>query len=166
MTALNDPLSVFRLDGKVAVVTGGGSGIGRATAAALAGAGAAVVILDIDPTRAEASAREIASAGGAASAHQVDVTDETSVDRSVDDGRDPARSAGHPGQQRGHWHPSRRGRAAALRLGQGGGGQSDRRLPVLAGGDAFVNLASIMGSSGGGLYRTCLTRRPGVGLST
>jgi NAD(P)-dependent dehydrogenase (short-subunit alcohol dehydrogenase family) len=44
---------MFRLDGKVALVTGGGSGIGRETATALAGAGAAVAILDIDPTRAE-----------------------------------------------------------------------------------------------------------------
>ena len=49
MTDTADPLSAFRLDGKVALVTGGGSGIGRATAAALAGAGAAVAIFDIDP---------------------------------------------------------------------------------------------------------------------
>src|SRR5664279_2528265 len=38
----------FRVDGKVAVVTGAGSGIGRASALALAGAGAAVVCADID----------------------------------------------------------------------------------------------------------------------
>ena len=59
MTALVDPLEMFRLDGKVALVTGGGSGIGRATSAALAGADAAVAILDIDLTRAETVAREI-----------------------------------------------------------------------------------------------------------
>src|SRR5882724_6491751 len=70
MTALVDPLEMFRLDGKVALVTGGGSGIGRATSAALAGADAAVAILDIDLTRAETAAREITTSGGAASAHQ------------------------------------------------------------------------------------------------
>ena len=37
----------FRVDGKVAVVTGAGSGIGKASALALAGAGAEVVCADI-----------------------------------------------------------------------------------------------------------------------
>ena len=84
MTALVDPLSMFWLDGKVALITGDGSGIGRATAAALAGADAAVAVLDIDLTRAETAAREITTRGGAASAHQADVTDETSVERAID----------------------------------------------------------------------------------
>jgi NADP-dependent 3-hydroxy acid dehydrogenase YdfG len=74
---------MFRLDGKVALVTGGGSGIGRATAPALAGTGAAVAILDIDPTRAESAAQEIAAGGGVTSAHQADVIDKTSVERAV-----------------------------------------------------------------------------------
>ena len=39
----------FRVDGKVAVVTGAGSGIGRASAMALAGAGATVICADISP---------------------------------------------------------------------------------------------------------------------
>ena len=37
-----------RLEGKVAVVTGGGSGIGRAGAVAMAAEGAKVVVADID----------------------------------------------------------------------------------------------------------------------
>ena len=69
------PLSAFRLDGKVALVTGGGSGIGRATAAALAGAGAAVAIFDIDPARAQTAVDEIAATGRSASSHQGDVNE-------------------------------------------------------------------------------------------
>jgi NAD(P)-dependent dehydrogenase (short-subunit alcohol dehydrogenase family) len=78
------PLSAFRLDGKVAIVTGGRSGIGRATAAALAGVGAAVANFDIDPARAQAAADEIAATGRSASSHQGDVTDEAEVDRAVE----------------------------------------------------------------------------------
>jgi hypothetical protein len=48
----------------------------------------------------------------------------------------PGIAARHPGQQCGHRHPPPCCRAAALRLGQGGGRQPDRRLPVLPGGGA------------------------------
>ncbi len=56
----------MRVDGKVALVTGGGSGIGRTLAAGLAEFGAAVAITDL-PDRmeqAESVAREIAAASG------------------------------------------------------------------------------------------------------
>ncbi len=43
-------LDLFRLDGKVAVVTGGSKGIGMFYSQALAEAGANVVVADIDPT--------------------------------------------------------------------------------------------------------------------
>ena len=51
----------FRLDGKLAVVTGGASGIGRAVAQRFASSGACVRVLDIDEDAAKTVASEIAS---------------------------------------------------------------------------------------------------------
>jgi len=60
------------LHGKVAIVTGGGSGLGEAIGKALAGMGVRVVLSDINLAGAERVAREIASAGGSASAVKQD----------------------------------------------------------------------------------------------
>jgi NAD(P)-dependent dehydrogenase (short-subunit alcohol dehydrogenase family) len=48
-----------RLEGRVAVITGGGSGIGLASARRLADEGARVVIADMDPTSGQAAADEV-----------------------------------------------------------------------------------------------------------
>ncbi|MFZ0523955.1 MAG: SDR family oxidoreductase [Candidatus Acidiferrales bacterium] len=69
----------FRLDGKVAVVTGGGSGIGRAIALRFGAAGASVCVLDLNQNHAEAVTQEIVAAGGQAAAHACDVTDQQKV---------------------------------------------------------------------------------------
>ena len=69
-----------RLEGKVALVVGGGSGMGRAGATAMAAEGAAVVVADIDLARAEAVAGAI---GGKAVALHVDVTSSELVQRLV-----------------------------------------------------------------------------------
>ena len=61
------------LDGKVAVVTGGGDGIGGAISRLFAEHGAKVEIAEIDPERAEHKQTEITDAGGTACAHVVDV---------------------------------------------------------------------------------------------
>jgi 2-keto-3-deoxy-L-fuconate dehydrogenase len=68
--------SNFRLDGKVAVVTGGGSGIGRAIALKFAAHGAAVRVFDLNLNDAEGTCKQVAAAGGDASAWACDVTDQ------------------------------------------------------------------------------------------
>jgi NAD(P)-dependent dehydrogenase (short-subunit alcohol dehydrogenase family) len=69
-----------RLEGKVALVVGGGSGMGRAGAAAMAAEGARVVVSDLSLERAEAVAAAI---GGDAAAMHVDVTSPELVERVV-----------------------------------------------------------------------------------
>ena len=63
-----------RLEGKVAVVTGGGNGIGRATAVRFAEEGAAVVVADILDSPGRETVAIIEKAGGRATFVSVDVT--------------------------------------------------------------------------------------------
>ena len=79
MTSGGQNKGEFRLDGKVAVVTGGGSGIGRAIALKFARNGAAVHILDLNEKDAGSVASEITNGGASAWAHQCDVTQQAGV---------------------------------------------------------------------------------------
>ena len=68
-----------RLDGKVAVITGGGSGLGRAMAQRFAAEGAAVLIGDLNEAGAQETIAGITAAGGDATraiATRMDVTSE------------------------------------------------------------------------------------------
>jgi NAD(P)-dependent dehydrogenase (short-subunit alcohol dehydrogenase family) len=66
---------MFRLDDKVAVVTGAGSGIGAAIAVAFAGHGAKVYIAERDEKTGTAVAGQITAAGGSAAFVHLDVSD-------------------------------------------------------------------------------------------
>jgi NAD(P)-dependent dehydrogenase (short-subunit alcohol dehydrogenase family) len=75
-------LDTFRLDGRVALVTGGVTGLGRVMAEALAEAGADVIITSRTAARAEATARELsASTGRRIVPIAVDVTRSEEVSR-------------------------------------------------------------------------------------
>jgi 3-oxoacyl-[acyl-carrier protein] reductase len=77
---------MFRLDGRIALVTGGSRGIGRACCEALADQGATVVV---NYVRGEAAAREVAEAiaakGGKADVAGFDVADSKAVDTAIDE---------------------------------------------------------------------------------
>jgi NAD(P)-dependent dehydrogenase (short-subunit alcohol dehydrogenase family) len=151
----------FRLTGETAVVTGGGRGIGRAIALGLVQAGAKVCIADRDREAAQSVADELRAAGGIAGAYQADVGDEASVEALF-----RAVAADHGGP---HVLVNNAGTAirqpsltvsmadwdAVIRVNMTGSFLCARvaaRYMIEAGGGRIVNMASIMGLSGGGLY--------------
>ena len=73
----------MQLEGKAALITGGGAGIGRATALLFAREGAAVAVVDLDEPRAVAVARQIEGEGRQAIAVQCDVSQANECRRAV-----------------------------------------------------------------------------------
>lgn len=77
-------LDRFRLDGRVALVTGGARGLGRVAADALAEAGASVAVTSRDKNSAESAAAELhGQKGAAALGLAVDVSERSDVDAAV-----------------------------------------------------------------------------------
>ena len=77
-------LDQFRLDGRIALVTGASYGIGMAMAKALASAGASIVFNDRNPERVENALKEYHDAGIDARGYLFDVTDEDAVRSSIE----------------------------------------------------------------------------------
>jgi NAD(P)-dependent dehydrogenase (short-subunit alcohol dehydrogenase family) len=154
---MTDYLGMLRLEGRVALITGGGGGIGRATAHALAQAGAHVAVSDID----EAAARAVADEIGRGEAHRLDVADEAEV-RAVAGavidrhGRIDVlvNNAGLGARVPTVDLPTERWRQVlAVNLdGSFFCAREVGRHMLAAGRGAVVNLASIMGLVGGGHY--------------
>jgi len=150
-------LDRFRLDGQVAVITGGARGIGRATAEAFVAAGARAVLVDLDLDE----AKKTALALGQAEAHALDVTHEAEVQGFFDDivarlGRIDilVNSAGASIRKptielsKDEWDKVIAVNQTAVFLCS----RAAARHMLRRKSGAIVNLASIMGISGGGLY--------------
>ena len=73
-----------RMQGKIALITGGGQGIGKGTAFLLAREGAAVVLADINIQEAEQTAEEIRHQGGRALAYQANLANIAEIQPLVD----------------------------------------------------------------------------------
>jgi NAD(P)-dependent dehydrogenase (short-subunit alcohol dehydrogenase family) len=145
---VSDPLAQFRLDGEVAVVTGGASGIGRVVADALAEVGAHVAVFDV--------------AADGKNGYRVDVADEAQVAAAFADVvarrgrldvlfnnagiaiRQPTLELTLP-----DW-------SKVLAVNMTGAflcaREAARHMLAAGRGGRIVNSASIMGVSGGGLY--------------
>lgn len=70
---------MFSLEGKTAIITGGGSGIGKAIAVLFAKQGAAVHIIELNAAAAEETVNEIKQNQGIAIAHGCDVSKQAAV---------------------------------------------------------------------------------------
>lgn len=73
----------FNLQGKSAIVTGGGSGIGRAISIALAGNGSKVHIFELKKEAAQEVVKEIENVGGLAEAHSCNVANHGEVAQTI-----------------------------------------------------------------------------------
>ena len=149
-------LAAFRVDGRVAVITGGAQGIGFACATLMLEAGARVVLLDRDAGALQAARTSLPDAA----AHTLDVTDEAAVDAAF-----AALAARH-----GHIDILVNNAGLAIRKPSLELSLADWNAVVAvnltgaflcaraaarhmsASGGSIVNTASIMGLSGGGLY--------------
>ncbi|MGU3432836.1 SDR family NAD(P)-dependent oxidoreductase [Actinomycetes bacterium M1A6_2h] len=150
-------MAKYDVDGRSAIVTGGGAGIGRAVALELARSGAAVLVNDLDGDRAHAVVSEIEADGGAAAAFVGDVTDLAALDQSVVEANKlaPLRIAvnnagiGGPSETVADYPIDSWRKVIEVNLNSVFYGLKTQ-IPAIAanGGGSIVNMASVLGSVG------------------
>lgn len=151
-------LAQFRVDGRRAVVTGGGKGLGRVACRALAEAGARVAVLDLDGETAAATAAEI---GNGARAWVCDVGEEDAVERTFGEiggafgGVDIlVNNAGTAKRDATESMPKETW-DFLVRVNQTSAflcARAAARFMLAGGGGAILNVSSIMGATGGGYH--------------
>ena len=148
----------MRLDGKVAIITGGAHGMGEAEARLLAKEGAKVVVADILGDQAEAVAASIRASNGAAIAATIDVTSEPAwialiaktieaygrLDILVNNAGISGSSVGDPDELDG-WNRIVAVNQTSVFLGT----KLAAEQMAKTGGGSIVNISSIMGFIGG-----------------
>lgn len=159
--AASDPSRLLRLDGRIALVTGGAQGIGAATCRLLSRAGATLLIADLDEAAAEAAAAALAGEGLRAEAQRLDAADHDDIERLfaalaerglaldilVNNAGTGARKASEELAAE-QWR-----RVLDLNLdGAFYACQCAARMMLPKGRGAIVNVASIMGLAGNSLY--------------
>ena len=110
---MNHDLDTLRLDGRVAIVTGGAKGLGLASGRLLAGRGASVVLVDRDEAAAETAVKELVEEDLNVSQAVADVTDSAACQAAVQQAVDRygrldilVNSAGIPGKNGCVWELS------------------------------------------------------------
>jgi NAD(P)-dependent dehydrogenase (short-subunit alcohol dehydrogenase family) len=148
----------MRLNGKVAIVTGGAHGMGEAEARLFAKEGAKVVVADVLGKEAEAVAADISASGGTAIAATIDVTSESEwvaliakalasygrIDILVNNAGISGSSVGDPDGLEG-WHRVIAVNQTSVFLGT----KLVAEQMAKTGGGSIVNISSIMGFVGG-----------------
>lgn len=145
---MTDPLSEFRLDDEVAVVTGGASGLGRAVADAFAAVGARVAIFDLAATGDDAYAMDVSDEAQVRAAFDKVVARHGRVDVLFNNAGIAIR---HPTTELTleDWNKVVAVNMTGVFLCAR---EAARHMLASGRGGRIVNTASIMGFSGGGLY--------------
>jgi NAD(P)-dependent dehydrogenase (short-subunit alcohol dehydrogenase family) len=154
---------------RVAVVTGGGRGIGRAIARALAGPGTFVVVTGRTRDTLESTALDLASLGGGALAIEMDVTDEASVGRGMDEIRgkvahvdilvnNAGMGGGEPieGSDTARWRKTVETNLVGPYL------VSRELVPLMNSGGRIINLSSVLGRFGVRGYTAYCASKHGI----
>ena len=154
-------LSQFRLDKRVALITGSGDGLGRTAALAFSEAGAHVCVSDINTKLAKKVVKEIQELGGSADAWTLDVSENEQIEKTI---RDIVGQHGQLDILVNNAGTAKRGPTEDMSLEDWNRVIQVNQTQVFvcsreagkhmlkAGRGAIINVTSIMGLVGGGLY--------------